>query len=439
MLKFFLYPYYSMLISGAWSIAQNLSGLGMHQSILLPMPGATSALTPTEVALACFLVLFIYAIFLSLLLFLAGYVLQRKIGLMSIAILLILPGLLGICDIWPSTGWVSENFTIDGTGILGAPFGTVSLLLFGLLSGWAITILIVDIFTFKDGFWHAYDHVWCVAAILAGIFFVADAEMNQHRRELDQTIEKISQTSSYLLRQVELYDAWCLKNGDAASASCKWANAVQFRLYDYAYSSATSFLPGLAPKSTAQMFGDGTSPASLEEICKIRTEIAAYNRLQCPVIDLGHGRLRYSITTSCKPTPIAVAEAFPEYLDGEKNSYAPNIPLALASELLVPNIIRLSVIYDKLIAKEQVCLRDKQYRWLYYIFFSIVIGGKVANATAKLTKMSERTGEETRRCLYLFRRIIMLERQTRVFILRSICKLTSWLIGKVRRLFLKLE
>lgn len=84
--------------------------------------------------------------------------------------------------------------------------------------------------------------------------------------------------------------------------------------------------------------------------------------------DLGHGISQYSTSSRCNPTPIAVAEALPEYLDGEEISYDPYKTTALASELLIPNIIRLGVIHDKLVAKEQTGLRDKQFRWVYYIF-----------------------------------------------------------------------
>ena len=437
MLEEFSYPYISILKAEAWSIEQILDGLGLIQiSIFLPAPGTAPSPTPFEGMRAIFNCLLVYSIFLSIFLLVVGYVLRRKRGLLSVAILLMLPGLLGVFGIWPSSGWVPERYILNGSGELGTPLGTVSLLFLGLLSGWSITILVVDIFAFKNGFWHAYDHVWCVAALLAGIFFVVDAEMNQHQRELDQNTKKISQTSFYLLRQVELYDAWCLKNGHTASASCQWANTIQSQLSDYAYSG---FVPGLTPKYTAQIYGGGTFAAPLEETHRIRTEIAAYNRLLCPVTDLGHGISQYSTSSRCNPTPIAVAEALPEYLDGEEISYDPYKTTALASELLIPNIIRLGVIHDKLVAKEQTGLRDKQFRWVYYIFFSLVIGGKIANATAKLTKMSERTRGETRRSLYLFRRIIMLARRTYRSIPRLISISTTWLKNNTHRLFSKLK
>lgn len=96
MLEEFLYPYISILKAEAWSIEQILDGLGLIQiSIFLPAPGTAPSPTPFEGMRAIFNCLLVYSIFLSIFLLVVGYVLRRKRGLLSVAILLMLPGLLG--------------------------------------------------------------------------------------------------------------------------------------------------------------------------------------------------------------------------------------------------------------------------------------------------------------------------------------------------------
>jgi len=399
-----------MLGSAAWSLEQSLDGLGLiFLSIFTPMPGAIPPPTPSEGMLLILTGLFLFSVLLSIPLLLAGYVLWRKSGLLIVAALLVLPGLMGVFELWPNFSGTPERYTLAGTGMLGSPWGTGPLLFLGLLSGWSISLLAVDIFRLKDNFWHVYDHVWCIAALVAGIFFVADAGVNQHRRELDHNIDKISQTSFYLLRQVELYDDWCRKSGNTSLLSCQWASLMQFKLSDYAYSSEFYFSSNFAPQSTAQLYGGGVDKeASKEDIRKIRMEIAAYNHLMCPVTDLGNGFSRPSKPSIlCKPTPIQVSEAIPELLDGKEVKGSLLTPTALASEFLIPNLIRLGVIQKKLTAEEHQNKRNRHFRWIYYLFFSGVVGGKVANATAKLTGISGREDKETRRSLYLMRRIAL--------------------------------
>lgn len=410
MLGKFLYPYLSMLSSGAWSLEQSLDGLGLISlSIFMPMPGVTPPPTPTEGMLLILSGLFLFSVLLSIPLLLSGYVIRRRSGLLLVAGLIVLPGVMGVCGLWPNLDGSPERYNLSGTGMLGSPWGIGPLLFLGLLSGWSMVLLVVDIFRLKDGFWHIYDHVWCIAALVAGIFFVADAGVSQNQREFDQNIDKISKTSLYLLGQVELYDDWCRKSGHISLASCQWASLMQYKLSDYAYSSEFNFSLSSPPQSTAQIYGGGHKEASADDMRIIRMEIAAYNRVMCPVTDLGNGFSQSSKPSMlCKPTPIQLSEAIPEPLNGKESKYSPLTPTALASELLVPNLIRLGKIQKRLTEEALQNKRNKHFRWLYYLFFSVVVGGKVANSTAKMVDMSGREDKETRRSLHLIRHMALL-------------------------------
>jgi hypothetical protein len=48
--------------------------------------------------------------------------------------------------------------------------------------------------------------------------------------------------------------------------------------------------------------------------------------------------------------------------------------------------------------------RNRNYRWMYFLVFSMLLGGKLAGTTAKLFSFDARSGSETRRVLRLLGR-----------------------------------
>jgi hypothetical protein len=49
--------------------------------------------------------------------------------------------------------------------------------------------------------------------------------------------------------------------------------------------------------------------------------------------------------------------------------------------------------------------RTKHFRWLFFILFSLVAGGKVANATSRAIELDKRAEQEKQRLLKLLRSI----------------------------------
>jgi hypothetical protein len=73
--------------------------------------------------------------------------------------------------------------------------------------------------------------------------------------------------------------------------------------------------------------------------------------------------------------------AFADPLDGKMDQENIVRTTALASECIIPTLVRLREQQQKLLALTIEDKRSKHYRWLYYGFFSLVVGGKIATST----------------------------------------------------------
>ena len=83
---------------------------------------------------------------------------------------------------------------------------------------------------------------------------------------------------------------------------------------------------------------------------------------------------------------------------------------ALASECIIPTLVRLRNEQQKLLALNIADKRSKHYRWLYYIFLSLVVGGKIATSTMKLFAMGARSRTEIRRTVNMCKDVAQVAR-----------------------------
>ena len=80
-------------------------------------------------------------------------------------------------------------------------------------------------------------------------------------------------------------------------------------------------------------------------------------------------------------------------------------PVALASECVIPSLIRFRKLATRQAAQVEHDHRSRNYRWMYFLgVFSIFLGGKLAGTTAKLASFNDRAVGETRRVLRLLGR-----------------------------------
>ncbi|WP_174948494.1 hypothetical protein [Burkholderia contaminans] len=160
-----------------------------------------------------------------------------------------------------------------------------------------------------------------------------------------------------------------------------------------------------------------------QAVTQIRLEIAAYNRELCPATDLGHGVQQLAAPSRhCLTTPPNFSRAFHDPLNGKVDNSTFDTPLALDSEGIIPTLVMYRTEQEALWKKVEQDRRTKHYRWMYYLLFSLVIGGKTAGATVKLAEMDKRSLQDSRRSSYLARKVIYATWNTGRYTIRTIWK-----------------
>lgn len=369
-------------MGAAYNIQQTVEGTGIGSSNFLVRDTAgritNSYWSPAEAMYLPLGVLLLYCLLLSLGFCTAGYALARKKGLVIAMLTLCVPGALSIIGYWPQVNFMPEVYRIGSAGSLGSPYGMAALAIIALLSGWTCVVIATDVLRLQDTFRHLYDHVWYSMAILAGLFFVADAGNSEETRDLQDITKHVQQASSYLLVQVREYARFCKSSSIEQKASCIWANEVQQKLVDYTVYDERLYWQ-VGPKNV----GDLYLPLHSDELKpEIRSELKQFNQLQCPA-----SPNRYALPSNTCQRPPA------EFCTGADDDEYMIRTVALSNECVIPTLVKLRLKMEKQVAHIEATARAKHGRWLVYLLVALLAGGKVANATAKVTKIrSGKTG-----------------------------------------------
>ena len=409
MFERFLKPYLTFLIRAAWNIQQNLVGTGSWSTDDIQFDRHEAGLhvgwNPAASMLPLLGFLIVLVLCGLLLLILTGYVLGRKRGAFITVAVLMLPGMLGLAGLWPTISPSPVAFEIGAVGAIGDVMGTLPLIVIAVIAGWSVTILIVDSFCIRRRFWDLFDHFWLVLGLVAVIFFVSDANVAQNDRDYSEAERDTQKASAYLLKQVDAYGKWCHETSHDDLLSCQWASGVHQTLLNASFESANLF-GYFGPKSTKQLYGWFGNTASAEQKFTIRTEIASYNHMICPVIKFSNPNAERVVPSPrCEETPAVFLRAWPEPMNGKVLEDRCEQPIALDSECLIPALVYLHRRDADLASRSEREHRSKNYRWMYYLFFSAGLGAKLAGSTIKLTALDERTGDEARRSMRALRRI----------------------------------
>lgn len=405
----FISPYLLPLYSAAWNVEQSLEELGWSSSNFVVRDASghliSSYWSPAEAVLPVFGLLIVVSVLVSCSVVTAGYILVRKRGALIALIAIFLPGLLNTAGLWPSISGVPDTFVIGAGQLLGSTLGMATLVGLGAVAGWCLLLACVDLFPARERFWLTYEHLWYGTGLLAGIIFVADSHVVDRARRLQEVSRNSQQASAYLLKQVGAYDQWCNDNEHTNLISCRWASEVQQKLLDYSIQAPVLYSQ-FGPATSADIYAAFGRSIAEADVTQIRLEIAHYNRMFCPVTDLGGGVQKLAtLSKHCQNTPATFLGAFPDALNGKVDKQSIFIPVALDIEGIIPTLVRSREEQEALTIQVGADERTKHYRWMYYLLFSIVIGGKIAGATVKLAKIDKRPPGELRRSLHFSRRI----------------------------------
>ncbi|MFA0944751.1 MULTISPECIES: hypothetical protein [Pseudomonas syringae group] len=392
--KFFL-PYTEFLLGSAYNLHQVFEGIGYSTSSF-PVTNSDGVIvqsywSPQEGMLPFLGALLMLTASLQPVVAMAAYTLGRAKGVLVYALLLLLPGVLSLLDIFPRLRYIPESFAIDSPGTLGSETGVVPLLVIAATAGWAITVLLYDNFRLTERFRQYYDHFWFPTALVAAIFFVADNGANENLSQLIELSQNTRNSSQYLLGQIRRYQEYCKANGLEATKSCQWSSYSQWTIGSLSQYPPELFVD-LVPADSGQFYQKPSQhELSSDDILDLRKELAAYNQRLCPVVQLGAGFSRNSpLSSTCESPPTRFCNAWPDGPEEVAERYIAARPVAIASECIIPSLIAAKPKLQKLLEKAKAGKEAKNYRWLYFMAVAVAVGGKTANSSTKLAEIDSR-------------------------------------------------
>ncbi|UOY66837.1 MULTISPECIES: hypothetical protein [Enterobacter] len=362
------------------------------QGILL-----SSYWSPNKVAVAlggCFLELFIL---LLPFVFLSSWILARKKGLIICFVLLIAPGLLSLCHLFPAIQWLPLTYEIGGTGATGNAAGLASLSFIGLLCGWILAIIISDVFATGEKLRQWTDIFLILTAVGNGIFWVSDREVAVGKTAYEEIITDINDAAKYLLVQVKDYSRMCDNSGLSEMSSCQWASYIQETLENIA-STKSSVIEYVIPENIDTFYKIPEYYNNQVSQDKIRQEFQDYNKKLCPNKALSKTITRLPPPSRwCQTPPPAYCNAIQEgkFKTGMSDRFA------VANECVITSLL----IYRQVLLKKQARLslskNAPHYRWMWFIAMSVFIGGKIANVMTKIGNLENRSITEKHRVKFI--------------------------------------
>jgi hypothetical protein len=255
-----------------------------------------------------------------------------------------------------------------------------------MTTGWALTVSLTHWLKLDDRFRHGFDQFWYALAISAGLFFVADLNANDQRDDLRQSAATSRAASSYLLDQVRRLDRYCRSDSVKLPLACKWARSSQWQLEDYAHHGERLYWQ-LGPEQEWTIYAGSGATHNDMAVDALRQELHQYNLRVCPVTDAGGGVTRASrVSSTCQMTPPEFCTSYPaRKLAGVDPAIGAARTVAIANECIVPTLSRLKVEQASLAGAVDDSAKARNLRTMFFIFVAFVAGGKVANASVRMT------------------------------------------------------
>ncbi|WP_258041274.1 hypothetical protein [Pseudomonas syringae] len=378
----FLHPYFQFIAGAALSFLQVTEGLEFSKSEFFR--NHLNGFLPVAYAL-----MLVFALLLPLV-GAAAYTVGRCKGVVAFLCLLLAPGILNLFGGFPDIQYSASRFSIGSVGVLGTATGLIPLLVVATITGWSFTVLLYDTLRLTERFRQYYDHFWFLTALATAVFFVTDISATDNTKRLNEASRVASESNRYLLSQVRRYQDYCKDNGLEATKSCQWSNYSQWvikPLADYGPSLFVEF----GPASSREMYQPSRREVlSDEDVLTIRSELLEYNQKICPMVQLSKGAAQYAqLSDRCEEPPFDFCNSWPDGPEGFVDRYIANRPVAIANECIIPNLVSLRSVMPKMLESEHEAKEGKNYRWLYFLFIALAVGGKVANSSTKLAKIDD--------------------------------------------------
>ncbi|WP_277960748.1 hypothetical protein [Pseudomonas sp. RIT-To-2] len=379
----FIHPYLEFVGGAAFSSGHIVHDLGVPKSEFFETH--LSGFVPIAMTLTSVL-MFVLALIVG-----AAYTLGRFKGAIIALCVLLAPGILNVIGFFPDFQYGTHSSSAGGVGVIGSVMALIPLLVMVTALGWSITILLYDTLKLSDRFHHYYDHFWFLTALAAAVFFVADTTAMSNAQSLKDTSRVVQDSSRYLLQQIRRYQDYCRVNGLDATKSCQWSNYSQWTIGQLAEYGPVLF-EEFGPKTSREFFQPSrTENLSDEDILVIRRELLDYNQKICPVKQLSKAAAQYAQPSdSCESPPFDYCSMWPDGPEGFVDRYISQRPVAIANECIIPNLVWLKSRMPGLLADDREASLMKNYRWVYFLFIALAVGGKIAISSTKLVDFKKR-------------------------------------------------
>lgn len=227
----------------------------------------------------------------------------------------------------------------------------------------------------SEKFRQSYNLLWYSFAILTGAFYVSGVEHSRDIYSFYNENRVTQKASSFLRNQLTTLSQFCKNEHFRKEFEflCEQSPYLLHTLLEYENCDPAVY-HSVGPRTIQEVYGHWKQ-ISDEKIHRFRTEARAYNDKECPVVEEGDGWKLYTSSEVCIITPSSFCRTSPSLSSKFVGDDAPERPLALVTECILSTLISSRERQEKLNQILDASSKHKHKRWLFYIAFSIIIGG----------------------------------------------------------------
>lgn len=221
----FSLPYYSLVLTGSYSLMQNFQAMGWASI----WQGVTMDFSIIRSVAALYLLLLPAICLLNVL---AARVLSRRLAIV-ITLVWFVPGLLSLSGLYSISAVVPDTYVIGsgGSDQLGSVHGALVNSILLLLVSWSISTLFLHAMRAGKKSKSAFDHLWYMLGLTAVVFYVSDGSLKSTADNAAQHEKDLATGFSLLEPQFAKTSMRCREVSFAASNPTLCAWVIKTRTY----------------------------------------------------------------------------------------------------------------------------------------------------------------------------------------------------------------
>ncbi len=365
MLSFFE-PYFMVAYSGAYSLLQNLQGLGILSIWYGPYIDLQGTIAPLSgLYFICLLLVILFNI-------ISSFAFSRKFSFSVIAFWL-LPGVFSLGGFKVFEPIIPEDYII-GSGHLGTSGGALINALVVFVFSWSLATLCLHSWRAGKKSKATFDHIWYVFGLSALAFFVSDTGTSRHHEQLTSSKGTLLEATNILSGQLRTVSGFCEDEVFAKDfgALCVWSNSIKW--YVNRISDSSFFYEQDEEKPTIEKLLSVSSSVTSDQVARDIERLNAYCTNDSKV-------------KTCVEIPIHLNQD-PALSKGTVSIYSKYI---VPINALAPTIERYWTETVKLSRKVKESEMAPHKRWMFFMLLAFLVGIKVANSSRELFSTKDKS------------------------------------------------